>query len=123
MKDNKKDNTIYLVHILESVDKIEIYTSGLSFDDFCIEKIVQDAVMRNIEIIGEAVTHISAFIKDKYRDVPWQEMKDTGNKLIHDYFGLELRLVWDVVENDIPKLKPKVEQILKELEKDKESSQ
>jgi uncharacterized protein with HEPN domain len=121
MKDNRKDNSIYLVHILESISKIEKYTSGLSFDDFCVEKVVQDAVMRNIEIIGDAVTHISEAVRDKYSDVPWQEMKDTRNKLIHDYFGLELRLVWDVVENDIPNLKPSIERILKELEKDKES--
>ena len=77
----------------------------------------QDAVIRNLEIIGEAVKNISGDLKSVYPDIPWQRIAGMRDRMIHEYFGVNLQIVWERVEQDVPELKQKVEVILKALEK------
>ena len=94
----KKDNFIYLNHILTCVTRIEEYTANKSYQDIVNNHMLQDALMRQIEIIGEATSNVTKDFKKKYKELPWNDMKDMRNKLIHDYFGVNIRHVWNVVE-------------------------
>ncbi len=104
-----------LLDILEACERIESYTQGLNYEDFLnnIEK--QDAVIRNIEIIGEASKNISNDLKNRYRSVEWRKISGMRNKLIHEYFGIDVEIVWLVVKEEIPTLKRTVMKILEEM--------
>ena len=108
-----KDNSVYLRHILESLNRILDYTSGMKEQDFLGDKLVQDAVIRHFEIIGEATKNVSEEFKDRHPAVPWKKMAGMRDKLIHDYIGVDLWAVWAAVQSDIPALKEKLEKILK----------
>lgn len=108
-----KDPQVFLKHILESIDWIEKDVKGLSKDDFLKNVPIQDAVFRRLEIVGEAIRNLPDEFKKANPDIPWQDIMDTRNKLIHDYFGLELDLVWGIVKNDIPPLKKQIEEMLR----------
>lgn len=107
-----KDNFTYLNHILTSINFIEEYSRGKKFDDLVANKMMQDAIIRQIEIIGEATSRISMVFKNEYPELPWVDMKDMRNKLIHNYFGVNIKHVWNVVAQDIRPLKLQVEKIL-----------
>lgn len=108
----KKDPQIFLKHILESIEWIEKDTKGMQKDDFLKNVPIQDAVVRRIEIIGEAIRNLPSDLKDENKDVSWQDIMDMRNKIIHEYFGVDLELVWEVVKKDTPELRQKVENIL-----------
>lgn len=107
-----KDPQVFLKHILESIEWIEKDMKDLSKDDFLKDVLVQDAVFRRLEIIGEAMRHLPGEFKKAHPEIPWQDIMDTRNKLIHDYFGLDLDLVWGIVKNDVPPLKEQIEKLL-----------
>lgn len=107
-----KDPQIFLKHILESIEWIEKDTKEMSKDDFLKNVPIQDAVVRRIEIIGEAIRNLPSDLKNENKDVSWQDIMDMRNKIIHEYFGVDLELVWEVVKKDTPELKEKVEKIL-----------
>jgi len=107
-----KDNFTYLNHILTSINSIEEYSRGKSFEDLVANKMMQDAIIRQIEIIGEATSRISVVFKSEYPELPWVDMKDMRNKLIHNYFGVNIKHVWNVVVQDIQPLKLQIEKIL-----------
>ena len=111
----KKDPKIFLQHILESTSKIEKYTKGISEDKFMRSTQVQDAVIRRLEIIGEAAKNISGKIKEKYDFIPWKKVAGSRDVLIHDYFEVDFESVWDTAINDIPKLKEDVKKILEKF--------
>ncbi|MCE5323906.1 DUF86 domain-containing protein [bacterium] len=111
-----KDYRVYLVHILESIEKIEKYTAQ-GRDSFFGQEIVQDAVMRNMEIIGEAVKHITQDIRDQHPEIPWRKMAGLRDILIHDYEGINLARVWDVVEHDFVSVKKAISQLLPPLDR------
>ncbi|MBI2558459.1 DUF86 domain-containing protein [Candidatus Woesearchaeota archaeon] len=113
----KKDDNIFLKHILESIDKIEKFTKGISKVEFIKSVKTQDAVIRRLEIIGEATKNLSANFKEKHTNVPWNEIARMRDKLIHGYFGVDLNITWGVVSNDLPDLKKKIKIILKTLSK------
>lgn len=113
----KKDDSIFLKHILESIDKIEKFTKGISKADFIKSVKTQDAVIRRLEIIGEATKNLSANFKEKHPNVPWNEIARMRDKLIHGYFGVDLNITWGVVSNDLPDLKKKIKIILIKLSK------
>lgn len=106
-----KDDLAFIEHILLCIEKIQEYTKNLTAQDFNNNELIQDAVIRNIEIIGEATKKISRDLKSQYREIPWKEMTGMRDKLIHDYFGVDVDVVWKTVNEDIPYLKSLIENI------------
>lgn len=101
---------------MNSIEKIQKYTNQLSFEEFSNNDMIIDAVIRNFEIIGEAVKKIPDEIKKQYPDIEWKESAGFRDILIHDYFGIDLELVWETIQNNIPNFKKKIEDILKIME-------
>lgn len=109
----KKDPALFLQHILESIGAIEEYTSGLSETSFLSDRRTQDAVVRRLEIIGEAVRKLPEETRMLSSDVAWRQVMALRNILIHEYFGVDQRLVFRVVEKDLPIFKKHIEALLK----------
>lgn len=110
-----RDLNEYLKDILESISNIEEYTQGISEAEFSQNQQKQDAVMRRLEIIGEAVKNLPASFCEKHPDVPWPKIAGLRDVLIHGYFGLHIKRIWKVVKEDLPELKRKLEKIGKEM--------
>lgn len=108
----RKDPKIFLSHILESIKAIEDHTRKTSKEEFSRNLTVQDAVIRRIEIIGEAAKNLPSEFKRKHREVEWREIVGMRNKLIHEYFGINLNVVWTTLKKDIPKLKKQISELL-----------
>lgn len=107
-----KDDLVYLKHILDAIVKIEEYSEGMDFEDFEKNHLVQDGVTRQLEIIGEATKRLSSEFRDKNPSIPWKQMAGMRDKLIHDYLGVDIGAVWETVEQDIPEIKGKIEDII-----------
>ncbi len=108
----KKDPRIFLDHILQCIGLIEKYTEGMSKSDFLKDTELQDAVIRRIEIIGEAAKNLPDDVKKKHTDIEWKKIAGMRDVLIHEYFGIDLELTWEVVKRDIPVLKQKLMKML-----------
>jgi uncharacterized protein with HEPN domain len=104
----------YFFDIADSARLAVEYIAGISYEEFLNNKAIQDAVIRRIEIIGEAVNRISKESKIKYSYLPWNEMKGMRNLLIHEYDEIDLKNVWDTVKNDLPELILEIDKILQE---------
>ena len=111
-----RDVKLYLVDIIEAMDKIARYTANLSLKEFSNNELVVDAVVRNFEIIGEAAKNIPEDIRKKYPQVPWKEMVGMRNIVIHEYFEVDFDTLWKTASESIPRIKPFIETILKNSE-------
>ena len=111
-----KDDSVYLRHVAESIARIRNYTSR-GHETFVAEAIVQDAVIRNLEVVGEAVKRISDSTRLKAPQIPWKQIAGMRDVLIHNYFGVQLDRVWQVVERDLPPLEAAVADLLAQADK------
>ena len=112
----KDKNLFRLEHIRESIEKIEYLARRLhTQDNFETQWVEQDAIIRNLEIIGEAVVNISDDMKLNYPEVSWKEIRGMRNFVTHQYFGVELSEIWNTIINDIPLLKSQIQQIIEDI--------
>jgi len=109
-----KNPKIFLKHIQESINEIEKYTKNLDAKKFHNKLQVQDAVIGRLEIIGEAVKNIPGAFRNKYPDIPWPKIAGMRDILIHNYFGVDINLVWNIVVKELPKLKKEIEIMLED---------
>lgn len=114
----RKDSLVFIKHIRDAIGLIENFTEGISKNSFIINKEKQYAVMRALEIIGEAAKNIPQPFRNKYEIIPWKEIAGTRDKLIHLYFGVNLDLIWKVVKEDIPTLNKQIKEILEAEKKE-----
>ena len=110
-----RHNKLYLIHILECIERIESYTAG-GKDVFLASSMQQDAVMRNLEIMGEATKHLSQELRDSHSQVPWRRVAGLRDVLIHDYLSVDVNELWNIVERDLTPLKQGVAAIVEALQ-------
>ena len=107
-----KNDTIYLRHILEAIEKIEHYLLNTTYKSFSANDMMIDAVVRELEIIGEASSKLSKEFKDNHPDVAFRDATDMRNFLIHEYFGVRKEIVWETCKEDLPKVKKLIDDLL-----------
>ena len=113
----KRDYKLFIKDIISAMKSIEKFVEGLSLDEVGEDDKTSSAVIRKFEIIGEATRHVPDNLKERYPDIPWKRMAGMRDRLIHAYFGVDYRLVWEAIKIDIPKIKPRLQEIPAELEK------
>jgi len=109
-----KDVTVFLKRILESIEKIESFSKGLSKQGLKENELKQYAIIRAIEIIGEAVKNIPESFKKKHPHIEWRQISGTRDRIVHHYFGVDLNIIWDIVHKQLGPLKEDIKQILNE---------
>lgn len=112
MRSNKGDKP-RLQHILDAIIEIENYSLGTDFSGFMENSMMKYACIKQLEIIGEAGNHISREIKAEFSNVEWSQIVEMRNIFVHEYFGIDSRLVWGIIKDDLPGLKGKISEILK----------
>lgn len=113
----KRDYRVYLDDILEAINKIERYFKASSPDGSAANEMAIDAIVRNFEVIGEATKRIPESIRRKYPEIPWKLMAGMRDKLIHEYFGVNTEVLFKTIKEDLPAVKPEIQQLSKELDK------
>ena len=107
-----KNDKFYLRHILDAIEKIEEYTARKTFKSFLVNDMMVDAVTRQFEIIGEAASKVSADFQENNSQIPWSQAIGMRNRLIHEYFGVNKKIVWQTCKKDLKDLKKKIEELL-----------
>jgi len=105
----------YLIDILESIKDITDFTDGMTFDQFSVDRKTVKAVIRCLEIIGEAANKIPNNVREKYPEVPWTEIVGMRNRLIHEYFGVDVNIIWQTIQEDIKPLYISIKKLSDEL--------
>ncbi|MDD5400950.1 MAG: DUF86 domain-containing protein [Sulfurimonas sp.] len=112
---SKRDELLFLHDILDSTNAILEFTDGFDIDKFSTDRLVYSATIREFEIIGEATIHLSIETLSKYDQIPWRDLKDFRNLLIHEYFGVDYEIVWNTIKNDLPLLKKIVTKMIEDF--------
>ena len=112
---SKRGNKEYLNDILECIERILHYTKDMSYTEFENNELVQDAVIRNIEIIREATKNLADQFLEKYPNINWSDIAQTRDKVIHHYFGVNLEIIWDIISEELTDLHTSLKKILKDL--------
>ena len=110
-----RDPRLRIEDMLATIDQIESYTAGMTFDTFCADQKTVDAVIRNFEVMGEAARHVDDQAARRSPGVPWPDVRDMRNILIHEYFGVDLATVWKTILDDLPALKRNLRSLMEEL--------
>lgn len=113
----KRDYKLFLKDIILAMESVERFVEAMSIEELTQDDRTSSAVIRKFEIIGEATKHIPEGLKEKHPEIPWKRMAGMRDRLIHAYFGIDYKLVWDAIKLEIPELIPKLQAILAELEK------
>jgi uncharacterized protein with HEPN domain len=113
-----KDYHEYLKDILNSLNDIVAFTKGMTFNQFIKDKKTSNAVLRSLEVLGEAAKQIPAPLRRKYRNIPWKNMTGMRDKLIHEYFGVDLVIVWQTLKNDLPSLEVALKDMIRDFNKE-----
>jgi uncharacterized protein with HEPN domain len=108
----KRDPDLLIEDMLAAIRKIERYTAGMDQELFQQDEKTIDAVVRNLEILGEATRQLPEDFIDRYSKVPWRKIAGLRNRIVHDYFGLDLEIIWQVIRNDLPPLKVGLEELV-----------
>jgi uncharacterized protein with HEPN domain len=111
---SKRDWKLLFEDILESIGRIEKYTEGIHRDEFIGNQMIVDAVVRNIEIIGEASKNVPDAIRERYTDIPWKKLNGIRNRIVHAYFGVDTSIIWVIIENELASLKESIARALQE---------
>ncbi len=112
MKKIRKDNLVYVDDILSAIKKINKFCKGIGKDDFMKNELLMDAVVRNLEIIGEASSKLTASFRERRKTVEWRKIIGMRNRIIHAYDTINFEIVWDVVREDLPELRKKLKAII-----------
>ena len=107
-----RDYKLHLEDILHSIQQIFKYTQGISFDNFKADDKTFDAVVKNLEVIGEAAKNIPERIRNKNAEVEWKKITGMRDILIHEYFGIDIEIVWDIIRNKLPSLEKQIQKLL-----------
>jgi len=107
-----KDDQLYLIHISECIERIEAYVSGIDKRAFMASSLVQDAVIRNLQIMAESTRRVSDRLKEAQPKIDWHKIAGFRNILVHDYLGVDTERVWNIIENEIPVLKKAVHEMM-----------
>ena len=108
-----KDNLVYIQDILDAIEKIKRYCKGVKKQEFLKNELLMDGIVRNLEIMGEAVKRLSDEFRSMYPDIPWRKIAGMRDKIIHDYINVNYDIVWDAVKEDLPQLEKKLREIIK----------
>ena len=112
---SKRSDPDLLQDMLQAMQRIEAYIDQMSYDSFMQDTRTQDAVLRNLEIIGEATKQLSPATRTRYAHLPWKSIAGMRDRLIHNYFGVNLDIVWQVISNELPGMHPSIVSIVKQI--------
>ncbi len=112
----KRDYKDYLQDMFDSINDIGFFTENMTFESFAKDRKTINATIRSIEVIGEATKKLPKSIKDKNSSIPWKKMAGMRDKMVHEYFGVDIEIMWKTIKEDIPKLKPLILELLKNMD-------
>lgn len=113
-----KDPKIFIEHIIESIELIETYAQKKTYREFKNSTQLQDSIIRRLEIIGEAIKNIPKKVRQRYPSIPWKKVAGMRDILIHEYFGVDMRLTWEAVKKNLPELKKQILEVKNAIAKD-----
>ena len=109
---------LYIQDMIDFSEKVLSYTEGLAYDAFIADRLTYDATLRNLQLIGEAATHIPGEVRAAHPEIQWRDMIGTRNRLAHSYLGIDDEVIWDIIQTDVPSLLPMLQQLLDTASKD-----